>query len=113
MIVTADGNSTGSAGEQENRIVGRSIAIDRDAIEAAFDGMVEQVGGNTRFELSVSEEIDQHGGVQRPHLGVADGSYPHLCCTGHTNLHSLHHEVPAAIFGRVSVVMMAPAICRR
>src|ERR1700677_5016049 len=64
MVVASNGPSAGSAGEQQNSVVGGGVAVDGNAIEGAGGGVVEQICSSGGFELCVGEEIDQHGGMQ-------------------------------------------------
>src|SRR6185312_9113135 len=55
-----DGCTTGAGGNQQYRIVGRSIAIDGDAIEAELDGIPQICIEYRRFNGRVGEDIDEH-----------------------------------------------------
>src|SRR6185312_7115857 len=55
-----DGCTTGAGGNQQYRIVGRSIAIDGDAIEAELDGIPQICIEHRRFNGRVGEDIDEH-----------------------------------------------------
>ena len=111
-----DGDSAGSAGKQQNGVVGGGIAIDGDAIERAFDSVVEQIRSDGGFELGIGEKIHQHGGMRAVSGSGLQLRMDHaraLRDAGNTNGYPSTRKLAAAIFGRVSVVMMAPAICCR
>ncbi len=59
-IVRSDPHSTGARSEQQNRVVGGSVAIDGDAIEADLNRGAKigiQIGG---LEVRVGQHINQH-----------------------------------------------------
>ncbi len=62
--VALDGDSAGSAGKQQNGVIGGGIAIDGDAVERTLDGVMKQIGSHTGFEGCIGEQIHQHGGVR-------------------------------------------------
>src|ERR1700744_852325 len=41
VVMAADRDAACSTGKQQNRVVGRGVAIDGDAVEGALDGMVQ------------------------------------------------------------------------
>ena len=77
-------DAAGSAGEEEDGVVGRGVAIDGDDVEAGFDG-----GSHGGAELDgighdVGEEVDEHGGVGREFGldGWAELRVDHACALG-------------------------------
>ncbi len=85
-------------------------------LKRAFDGVVEQIGSNGGFELGIGEQIDQHGGMQSGFGQACSCGWimpAPLAIPATRTVTPSTSKSAAAIFGRVSVVMMAPAICCR
>ena len=63
-ISWAGDGAAGSRGQQEHGVVGRGVAVHRDAVEADFDGLAQIAVEHCRLDGGVGEHIDQHGGVR-------------------------------------------------
>ena len=69
-IIRADRNSAGARGQQQNRVVGGSVAVDGDAIEADLNRRAADTNSNRRARSAASVRyIDQHRRV-RHQLGM-------------------------------------------
>ena len=70
----------GSAGEQQDGVVGGGVAVDGDGVEAGLDGGVERGAEGRSVGGDVGEEVDEQGGVRggfetwADHAGAFGGS---------------------------------------
>ena len=63
-MIRADSRAARTRRQQQHRVVGRRIAVHRDAIEAHLDRLAQIAVEHGRSRLRVRQHVDQHGGVR-------------------------------------------------